>query len=322
MNKKILLTGAVCIAIVALAGCGEKKDNALYNSLEQQVKHNVSYIEKEQLEVNLNLQAAVNGSEKEHIVKLLSNANIMNKPSKDASIVGSVKADESVLVIGDDNINGWYRVAYNGRVCYVEGTRLDLDRYVADNDNDDRDNDNEVNNGDNRRPTTTVTPQRPISTSSSNSSNSSSGNNSTSSSSGVIYGDDETTTVGGDIWGTEGTTPGGEENTTLGEGDPTTGNSGIEGTTPEESTSSSGSVGDTTVGEDYTSSEENTTSQEQTTWPSEIPSDIPSETPTETPVETPVETPAPTPVQPTEPSSEEQTTPQDTWIEPYIVDGE
>lgn len=271
MKKKILLTGAICVTMAALAGCSENKDSVLYNSLEQQVKHNVSYIDTEQVEVNLNLQSAVSGAEKEYVVKVLSNADIMNKPSKEAGIVGTVNARESVLIIGNDNIDGWYRVAYNGRICYVEGAKLDRNTLVADNGN----NNNNVNNGDNNRPTSTTPPRRPVSTSSNtttSSNTSTSGNANTSTGSGENG--DETTTLGGDNTTENDTTTGEEETTTGGDGT-TENNSGIEGTTSDETTSSDGSEDDTTSSEESTSSQEgssseqDTTQEEETTAPTE-----------------------------------------------------
>lgn len=306
MNKKILLTGAICIAITALAGCGEKKDNELYNSLEKQVKHNVSYIEKEQLEANLNLQSAINGSEKEFVVKLVSNANVMNKPSNDASIVGSVKSRESVLIIGNESADGWYKVAYNGRVCYIEGAKLDRNMLVADNGNDNDGDNSNVNNGDNSRPTATTPPRRPVSTSSSNSS----GNTNTSSRGEED--DEETTTRGEGTSGVEDDTTSGEDDTTTGGDGTTEDNSGSEGTTPEETTSSDGDVEDTTSGEEDTSSQESSSSEQDTTHEEETTS--------------PVESIEPSTEQSTaedeHPSTEEQTTPQETEIVPFSYDEE
>ncbi|MBQ5919209.1 MAG: hypothetical protein IIW92_11665 [Lachnospiraceae bacterium] len=275
---QILLSGAICLAITTLAGCGEKNSNDLYNSLEQQVKHNTSYIEKEQINVNLELQAAINGNEKERVVKVLSNANIMNKPANEGTIVGSVKAQESVLVIGEDSVSGWYKVAYNGRVCYINGKQLDINTYVADSD------DNiDVNNGDNVRPTTTVTLQRPVSTTSNKNNSTFSSNkkdeeetttskkneNGTTSSSGnndVDNGNNNTTDNGNS----------GDDNQGVGDGN--------DNTTPEESQTSGGdndTQNDTTVGD--------SSSEEETTTPT-----------------SPTETNTPTPEQPSE---EETTTP-------------
>lgn len=305
MNKKILLTGAICIAITALAGCGEKKDNELYNSLEKQVKHNASYIEKEQLEANLNLQSAINGSEKEFVVKLVSNANVMNKPSNDASIVGSVKSRESVLIIGNESIDGWYKVAYNGRVCYIEGAKLDRNMLVADNGNDNDGDNSNVNNGDNSRPTSTTSPKRPVSTSGTS-------NSSTNTSSRGEEDDDETTTRGEGTSGMEDDITSGEEDTTIGGEGTTEDNSGSEGTTPEETTSSDGDVEDTTSGEEDTSSQESSSSEQDTTHEEETTS--------------PVESIEPSTEQSTaedeHPSTEEQTTPQETEIVPFSYDEE
>ena len=279
MRKKILLSGAICLAITTLAGCGEKNSNDLYNSLEQQVKHNTSYIEKEQINVNLELQAAINGNEKEQVVKVLSNAYIMNKPSNEGTIVGSVKAKESVLVIGEDSVSGWYKVAYNGRVCYIDGKQLDTNTYVADSD------DNiDVNNGDNVRPTTPVTLQRPVSTTSNK-------NNSTSSSNKKD--EEETTTSKKNENGTTSSSSnnGNNNNTDNGNsGDDDQGvGDGNDNTIPEESQTSGGD-NDTTVGD--------SSSEEETTTPT-------SPTETNTPT-SPTETNTPTPEQPSE---EETTTP-------------
>ncbi len=306
MNKKILLTGAICIAITALAGCGEKKDNELYNSLEKQVKHNVSYIEKEQLEANLNLQSAINGSEKEFVVRLVSNANVMNKPSNDASIVGSVKSRESVLIIGNESADGWYKVAYNGRVCYIEGAKLDRNMLVADNGNDNDGDNSNVNNGEIGRPTATTPPRRPVSTSSSNSS----GNTNTSSKGEED--DDETTTRGEGTSGVEDDTTSGEDDTTTGGDGTTEDNSGSEGTTPEETTSSNSDVEDTTSGEEETSSQEGSSSEQDTTHEEE----------TTDPEETTEPSTEPSTEEETQPSTEEQTTPQETEIVPFSFDEE
>lgn len=313
MDKKIILTGAMVLSITALTACGDKKDNQLYNSLEQQVKHNVSYVDKEQIDVNLNLQAAVTGNEKENVVKLVYSANIMNKPSKESVVVGSVNAKESVLVIGNENIDGWYKVAYNGRVCYVEASKLDLDTLVVDN------GDNNVNNGQENRPTTTATPQRPVSTSSTTSASNgtTTGNRTTSSNSttsnknttsgtttsnrntttGKENNSDQTTSIRVTIERPETTSR--EEQTTTRPAGTTTGNGGSENITPEETTSSN-SGNENTTPEVEKPSEEVTTPEEQTTLPR------PSvEEPTETTTERrPEET------------REEHTT-RGPWVEPH-----
>lgn len=299
MNKKILLTGAICIAFTTLIGCSEKTDNVLYNSLEKHVIHNVSYIKKEQLEVNLDLQSAISGSEKEFVVKIVSNANIMNKPSNDASIVGNVKAKESVLIIGNESIDGWYRVAYNGRICYVEGAKIDRNTLVADNGNNDADSN--VNNGDISRPTSTTPPRRPVSTSSNSSRN-------TNTSSRGEEDDDETTTRGEGTLGSEENTTSGEEDTTTGVDGTTEDNSGSEGTTPEETTSSDSDVEDTTSEEEDSSLQEGSSSEQDTT----------SEEETTAPIETTEQST----VEDEHPSTEEQTTPQETEIVPFSLDEE
>lgn len=273
MRKKIIISGVICLTVAMLAGCGENSNSELYNSLEHQVKHNLSYIEKDQLEVNLNLQAAINGNEKELIVKVKSNGNIMNVPANEGTIVGTVKAKESVLVIGEDSISGWYKVAYNGRVCYIEGTKLDMNTYVADND------DANVNDGDNSRPTTTVTPQRPVATTTNK-------NNSTSTTNKKDDDEDETTSSKKDD--TTSSTGNGnsgdndqdiddERDTTTSEGtDPSEGDSENQDNTSssEENTTSGNDTSeqDTTEG-DSSSEEETTTSDETTTGEPESPSE-------------------------------------------------
>ena len=256
MKKKILLTGAMCLTITALVACSEKNDSTLYESLEKQVKHNVTNIAKDQLEANLTLQAAISGKEKELVVKVLSNANIMNKPSRESNIVGTVKAQESVLVIGNDNVGGWYKVAYNGRVCYVEGVKLDIDKAVADNSG------NDVNSGDNNRPTSTTKPQRPVNTTGNNNNNnntdeddsnnnSNNSNNNDSSDSGSSgnepSSDEENTTIGnGDIGNDDEKPSNGEEDTTPGNDNPSEGDGGNEGESSEENTTPDDSEENTT----------------------------------------------------------------------------
>lgn len=290
MRKKIILAGTIGATMAMLVACGENNDNTLYNSLEKQVKHTTSNVDADQLNANLTLQATISGKEKELVVKVLYNANIMNKPSREASIVGSVKANESVLVIGEDSISGWYKVAYNGRVCYVEGTKLDVDRVVADNSGN---SDNGVNSGDNNRPTSTVNPQRPIGTTGNNSNNDND-NDSGGNSGDEPSGDESTTPSGGGSTGDSGSD--GEENTTSGN-DSTEDN----GTEEDSSSEGNGSEGDNGSSEDNGTEGDSGSSEEDTTTGNDQEDTTPPETKPEedtTPEDTTKEDP-----------SEEETTP-------------
>ena len=147
MRKKIAAIGMVAIATFAISACGSNSETTEFmDKLEEHAKHNTSYIKEEQTTTQHSIEALVNGTERETIVKVISDTNIMNRPSIDGTIVGEVKRNESVLIIGEKNTGGWYKVVYNGRVCYVKGTSLNVEELVADN-------------GDNDKPTSSVNQQ-------------------------------------------------------------------------------------------------------------------------------------------------------------------
>lgn len=286
MKKKIGLVYTTALALCWMTGCSSGSVTSDFmNKLEEHARHNTSYIKAEQQSSEINMEAAVDGSEEETIVKVLTDANIMNKPSDDGTVVGQVKSDESVLLIGENSVGGWYKVAYNGRVCYVKGTSLDMQTYVADNDN--------VNNGDTNRPTTTTQAARP----GNNGQTTSTNPNQSSSSQTTSYvgpshstggNQDETTTTGNQNMSSTGgsTQPSAGDETTT----PSGSNPGGEETTtpPDTTTGGNEPSSDTTV----TPPETDTSETETTTEP-----ESPSEEETTTP-ETPSESQTSEDVQP------------------------
>ncbi|MBQ2744034.1 MAG: SH3 domain-containing protein [Lachnospiraceae bacterium] len=149
MKKLIVLVCTVATTIFVIIGCNSGSVTSDFmDKLEEHARHNTSYIKTEQQSSQINMEAVIDGNEKENIVKVLANANIMNKPSEDGTIVGEVRTNESVLLIGEDNVGGWYKVAYNGRVCYVKGTNLDMQTQIVDK--------GDLNNGENNTPATTT----------------------------------------------------------------------------------------------------------------------------------------------------------------------
>lgn len=139
MRKKIAVISMVTIVTFGISACSSGSATAEFmDKLEEHAKHNTSYVKEEQTTVYISIEPSVEDNERETIVKVKSDTNIMNKPSIDGTIVGEVKSNESVLIIGEKNTGGWYKVAYNGRVCYVKGTSLNMNEFVVDNGNDDR----------------------------------------------------------------------------------------------------------------------------------------------------------------------------------------
>ena len=305
MRKKSLL---VCTAITVAfltAACGSGSVNSEFmNKLEAQAQHNISYIEEQQTTDKISIEASVDGSEKETIVKVLLNANIMNKPSDDGTVVGVVKKDENVLVIGLKQVGGWYKVAYNGRVCYVKGTNIDTKDLVVDNDNN--------NNNNNNRPTSTTASSTSSTPSSSEQQTTSSGDGNTSTT--VNDQNSSLTTPSGEIGGENSS----QQTTIAGEG---------QVTTPSESTSSSvvlpepnSSSGIITPSQTETiPSDQETTSNTETT-PSETSSQIEQSTSsTETPLPTSseIDTTTGQNVEPIIPTEQETTTPQKPWYSDF-----
>ena len=250
MKKKIVLVCAATLSAYALAACNSGSVSSDFmNQLEEHAQLNTSYIKTEQSTTQVNMQSSIDGSEKETIVKVLSGANIMNKPSDDGTVVGSVKKNEKVLIIGEKSVGDWYKVAYNGRVCYVKGANVDVSMFVAAN-----------GNGGNGQ-TTSTQPSIPM----------------------VIPGvNEQSTTPSESVTSTSGeNTSSSEENTSTSEG--TTSSSDEPTSSADEPTSSS--EGATNPSDEPTSStNEPTSSTDEPTSPSDEPTS-PSDEPTSSSVE-------------------------------------
>lgn len=289
MKKKIALVCTATVVTLAAAGCNSGSVTSEFmDKLEEQVSHNTSYIKEETASTTANMEAVIDGSETENIVMVLADTSIMNKPSDEGTIVGEVKKNESVLLIGDDSTGGWYKVAYNGRVCYVKGTKLDIQTIVADTDENDTSETSTSSSDDENGETSTTVAGGQNMTSGTSSENA--GQTSTSNTSGGSSGQTSTTHSGGQT-----VTAGGNTQTSTG-GSITNSTSGNTGTT-----SSSGNSGEISPTETTTIGNGNA----GTTQPSSV--YVPSETETTTPQES--QTSETETTSATQPTSEKTTAP-------------
>ena len=157
-KSKCLIYSAITLAFIT-AGCGNNTSNdQIMERLEQEVAHNAAYGGDGNGMESYNIEATIDGNEEEKILKVITDAKIMNTPSSDGTVVGQVKKDEKVIVLGESSDDGWCRLGFNGRVCYIKENSLEIETDEEENDEEEND-ESQVNNGENSRPTvTTETP--------------------------------------------------------------------------------------------------------------------------------------------------------------------
>ena len=137
-NKIDFITGAVAIIILIVASClmindigmGCKKEKLTFETNEESISDNIGEDVEENI-INESLHEITTGevtdsndglySYKSVYKKLYATdgLNVRNMPSEEGNVVGILLEGQRVVVTGQCNETGWYRIDYKGDVGYV-----------------------------------------------------------------------------------------------------------------------------------------------------------------------------------------------------------